>query len=190
VVSSRRTVRVAIALAAGQAALCGVIGWVTFGPGLGGSAAGNPLDEVAAPPAVMPAPSIGVPPAPLPAPPASKPAAKNTRARERPAADAQRTTRAPEPPARPSSTPVPTPTPTPSPAGTQSEAAVPPEPHDPNGLIGSSAPEPTSASAPAEVGGECDDEGATGVTVDDLAVVCVRGQDGVLRWQLARAPTP
>jgi hypothetical protein len=187
VVSSRRTVRVAIALAAGQAALCAVIGWVTFGPGLDGSVAGKPLDSVAGAPAVIPAPSVGVPPAPLPVPSSPKPAARTTsRTHERPAAEKPRTTRAAVAETRQSPAPAPAPTSTPSAAGTTSAALLPPSPpRQPDDMTGSASPDPTAAAAEVEVGVECDDEGAPAVTIDDHAVQCVRGDDGVLRWQLA-----
>ena len=53
--SPRRTVRVAVALVAGQAALCAVIGWVTFGAAEPGTPADTrQVDPLAGPPVVVP----------------------------------------------------------------------------------------------------------------------------------------
>ena len=180
VTSSRRTVRVAIALATGQAALCGVIGFVTFGPPAD-HPAGKPLDPVAAPPPVLPAPSVGTLPAPLPIPPSS-PAEKPPRAgRAAPAegSRAKRRTRTPVTTAPRTTSPAttePAPVTSDLPVTDKPKAGIPNVP----GL-----PELVPPSDPVEVDGECPEEDARDHTGDGLAVVCRLADDGTLRWRPA-----
>jgi hypothetical protein len=173
---------VAIALAAGQAALCAVIGWLTFGPVPERLEAGR-VDRVAAPPAVIPTPTFGTPAAPVPALPSASAtssigAATDTTRPERQVAP-DKTTR---PPATTTSRPVAPPS-SPSdktPMGLP-VAPDPPTPEPSQGLEGTPTPTPTDLIV---VGAPCDVAGELGVTLDDIAVKCTLGDEG-LQWQLA-----
>jgi hypothetical protein len=174
----RRTVRVATALVAGQALLCGVIGWVTFGPSEPGPRAARTVEPLAPLPVV---PSVVVPPAPPRASPPSRPAssrsvrAKSSASRSPAAPKRPRVTTEPPPPAD-----EPPPTLVIAPPD-QDKTRTPPSP----GLVGTGTPTPTaSVQGPVTVGGECEPEGAPGVTADDRRVRCVRAGDGDLRWQI------
>lgn len=177
----RRTVRVATALVAGQALLCGVIGWVTFGRSDAGPQAAPVAVEPAAP--LPAAPSVFVP-APLPPeapsspspPPATRSARAKTSVSRSPAAPLRTRTTTPTRPAPPADEPPPT------------LVIAPPEPTrgTPNpGLIGTVPPAPSDpVQRPVTVGDECAPEGALGVTADDRWVRCVRDDDGDLRWRI------
>lgn len=185
----RRTVRVAIALATGQALLCGVIGWVTFGPPETGPRAAAPVEPlirhspvvpaVSLPPTVRTSTTAGPdpvatsrtprarasstrPPKPLAAPPAGTTTA--TTPPTTPAAPAD------DPPADPVIAP---PEPAPEPTLTSTRP----------GLVGPSVPDET-VQGPVEVGDRCKPAGARGLTADDRRVRCVRDDDGDLRWQI------
>ncbi|MEU7901829.1 hypothetical protein [Actinoplanes sp. NPDC049118] len=169
----RRTVAVAVALVTGQALLCGVIGFVTFGD------RGDAVTGARAAGPQFPVPPAGPPSASNP-PSSSAPSARLTT--RRPAG----TTRAASRPPSPAGTRTP-PAPPPAPPAT---AAVPPAPPatvtSPPGL----APLPTPSAeddetqGPVRVRDRCDVEGAAGRTADGRAVRCVRGRDGDLRWRL------
>jgi hypothetical protein len=173
--SVRRTVRMAVALVAGQAALCAVIGWVTFGaghPDRPGNAA-QAVDPLADPPQIEP-PATAAPAPPgsatvPPAPPAAK-ASTSTRASSHPAAPKpHRST-----PAR--AAPVPAPrqsaaAPRPSPPGGQAELQHP-------------SPAPTGTQSGAVLGEPCDPVGAPGLTVDHIVLHCILGIDGNQSWQI------
>jgi hypothetical protein len=177
VTSVRRTVRVAVVLVAGQALLCGIIGFVTFG---GHDAAPRPrltAPQLAAPPIVVPTPSPG---------PASELARGAT-------PGSVRLTRAGWPTSPPTSAAVRRPTRTISPSVTVTVPAAPAPPPVPSGTPTdrSLLSPPTSGGpvedAPVPVAGEpCDDEGATGRTADGKAVRCERDRDGGLRWTLVQ----
>lgn len=176
VTSVRRTVTVAVALVVGQALLCGIIGFVTFG----GKSEVRPAPRaveprLAGPPRVVPPP--GVPP-----PSSAAPTGKRTPVR---ATSTHRSLPAP-PPARtrsratskPSRPPAVTP---------PSASSAPPAPaiSPPVALL------PTSPAAgddespdPPVAGQSCDDEDATGKTAEGKSVRCERDRDGDLRWRL------
>jgi hypothetical protein len=178
-------VRVATALVAGQALLCAVIGWVTFGPPPEpGPRAAAPIEPLLTPPVVTPTVSL---PAPAPASVAPEPASP-TRSRS---VRTKVSSRSPEAPRSPASPPAPTVgeappslviappqpdetrTPTPQPDGTRP------------GLIGTVAPAPTeTVQGPVKAGERCAPEGARGVTADDRSLRCVLDDDGDLRWQI------
>jgi hypothetical protein len=177
VTSVRRTVRVAVALVTGQALLCGIIGFVTFGdrsePAPGARAA---EPQLAGPPLVLPVPS-----APLEGdrPERRKPGVAKT----------GRTQRTVEPPAsapvRNAATRVLTPSPT-APAAPPAPPSPPPVPATTptdRSLVPPSAP--SDDGPPVPVAGEpCEQEGATGTTADGKAVLCRRDRAGDLRWRL------
>ena len=169
--SVRRTVVVAVALVTGQALLCAVIGFVTFGdhgrPAPAGPRAAEPL---AGPPVAVPAPVL------------PEPSATSRAPRKRGKAHVSSSAR----PARPATTsPVPrrsSGAPAPEPAVTSPAATAPaPEPPSPISLVPA---EPVEESDPPPVLGEpCDDEGATGRTAEGRAVRCEPGRGGDLRWR-------
>jgi hypothetical protein len=175
-------VRVAVALVAGQAALCAVIGWLTFGPAPAPSRPSAALDPPAPPRLAMP--SISIAPPPTSAPPTSPP--PTTRATSSPRAAVARFARPPRPPAPPKQPdregtsevpPLPLDSPI-SPTPTESASPSP----DPN-----ASPLPSSTDVvqhPVVEGGPCEPEGALGRTVDDVALRCLRGEDGRLVWQI------
>jgi hypothetical protein len=178
VTSVRRTVVVAVALVTGQALLCGIIGFVTFGDN-GGAA---PRVRAAEP--QLAGPPIVLPPASLPPiderterPRSGKPrAARTERPTSPPTSDAARNSVTREiTPSRTASSPAaPAPSP-PVPATTPTDRelvppAIPPVQED--------APEPVVEKEP------CDEAGATGTTADGKTVRCERDRDGELRWRL------
>ncbi|GAA3339980.1 hypothetical protein GCM10020358_25800 [Amorphoplanes nipponensis] len=178
VTSVRRTVRVAVALVIGQALLCGIIGFLTFG-GRGEPAPGARAAEpqLAGPPLVAPAPSV---PPDGDRPERRKPGVARTSRTQRPAAPPasaavrNSATRligpSPTVPPPPAAAPVPPPTPTTSPTD---RSLLPPS----SPVSGDDPPVPV-------VGEPCEEEGATGRTADGKAVRCERDPDGDLRWSL------
>ena len=186
----RRTVRVAMALVAAQAALCAVIGWFMFGSPHTGPEPRGSVDPHAGAPTAIPAVSVRLPAAS----PAPTPAAERTAA----SPSARRSFRAPAPPPEP---PVPPerpavdedrsePTPTvdeesPSTVISRAPTASPSEPTPgPDPESGSPTPAATITPDPVVLGQPCPDEGEPGVTADDIVVHCVPGADGTLRWQV------
>jgi hypothetical protein len=181
-------VRVAVALAAGQAALCAVIGWVTFGPGLDHSHQGKPLDAAAAPPPVPVAPTTGAAPAPIPAPP-------NKKATRAPAVGET------APPRQPVGQVVPTVTRPKTPGGTPTRTfplpsrsfevpfVVPAGTMIPDDDSPSPSTSPSNAldgpQEPVDIGARCAPLGAKGVTADHISVVCAIDDVGRLRWKTA-----
>ena len=180
--SPRRTVRVAVALVAGQAALCAVIGYVTFGPGPAGGVAGQAGQARA--PAVMPTASIGLPAAPMPVVP--EPSASRTTPRPKShgrAADevkdeprTKRTTRhaGDDQPATIS-----------APDDGGESAPRPPEPQPTEDAGGPAATPGGELSGPVKAGDKCDTEGDRGRTAAGDVVRCAETEGGELRWQLA-----
>jgi len=171
VTSVRRTVTVAGALIVGQASLCVVIGFVTFGG-----------RDDATPGAHAAAPQIAVPPAISPSP---NPSPSRSAAGEKLAA-VRSTTPRPTSPApttdRERSSPAGSTAPASTPAAPVSSTTSPPD----LGLVpsSSSAPAPGDTPEPAVVNARCDTEGATGRTGTGKAVRCERTRDGDLRWRL------
>jgi hypothetical protein len=187
----RRTVRVVMALVAGQAALCAVIGWFVFGSPHTGPKSPVSVDPQAGAPTAIPAVSLRLPAAS----PAPTPAAERTTA----SPSVRRSFRATEPPPEQPVPPEPPavhedrgePTPTaddesPStvisrvPTASPSELAPGPDP-----ASGSPTPAATTTQDPVVLGEPCPDEGAPGVTADDFVVHCVPYDDGTLRWQVS-----
>ena len=166
--------RLAVALLAGQAALCAVIGWVTFGPPTGPSPQ-QAADPLAAPRLAMPTASVAMPPPPAPA----------TRAPASPAAGpakAARTTRSPAREQDERAGAVDEPTTMIAPATTP-----PSEPPAPSPDEASTPPAPTATDdvqGPVVEGEPCEPENALGVTADGVSLRCVRQEDGGLVWQL------
>jgi hypothetical protein len=171
VTSVRRTVRVAVALVTGQALLCGIIGFVTFG-GRDGPAhrAGAAEPQLAGPPIVLPTASTSPPgeqvkraqPGAVRSTRIERPTSPRTSAAVRSSATREIT---------PSRTVAPSPPPAPS-ASPTDRALLPP------------SPAPQQDTPIPAVQEPCDDEGATGRTADDEAVVCLRDRGGDLRWTL------
>jgi hypothetical protein len=165
-------VRVAVALVAGQAALCAVIGWVTFGPSEAKpDAAGvHPLTK----PIVFPtAPPLPLRAAPVP------PDVSTSKKQESRAARPSRTptTRATANPAADRPQPVI------APAATSRE----PVPTTPPGLAATQPPAPSPSEvvqSPVVVGRPCRPEGAKGRTSDAVDLRCVKDADGDLVWQI------
>jgi hypothetical protein len=187
--TSRRTVRTAVALVIGQALLCAVIGWLTFGrpfaAGPGGDSA--TIDRMAAPPPIVPVPTATAStPAPStgssapahtvtgaghhlpPPPPQSGPAGE---APPLPAAQTTGPEVLPEP-----STEIATGIPAPT---TQSLVPPPVSPPLP--------PAPTAATVqqPVVVGGRCGPPGAYGRTADGIDVRCQTIGPHRTRWKIA-----
>jgi hypothetical protein len=197
----RRTVRLAGALVVGQVLLVAVIGWVTFTCAGGHSAKGAPaVDQLAAPPAVIPPPAPGQapPPSPSQAPPLSpSPAASAT---ESAAAGAQTRTADPDPPAAPrSNASGPRPRMIAPSASAAPSAPVPPAPpYSTVASPGSSSPPPTlvsSSDAPAstppgspappiQAGQPCTEMFAVAMTADGRLVRCLPTRYHELRWKI------
>jgi hypothetical protein len=179
--SARRTVRVAVALVAGQAALCAGIGYLTLGGAHQHShASPGAADPLAAGPLVVPPVQIMPPSAGSAAP--RPPSASTTRTtattpatRPPPAAGSDRQRAAAEPPSSPLADPATAPMPPPVPTKTIA-------PTGPQFLT----PEPSDSGVQQDVklGDVCSPVGADGLTTDDQKVRCVRDADGQLRWQL------
>jgi hypothetical protein len=179
--SARRTVRVAVALIAGQAALCAVIGYLTLGgPHLHSHASPAAADPLAAGPLVVPPVQIMPPSAAAvaPKPPSassSRPTATTLAARRSDSADPDRQRAAAEPPPSPLVEP-----PTPLPPAAPTKAASPSGPQ-----FATPQPSDSDIQQNVKVGDVCSPIGADGVTADEESVRCVRSADGQLRWQLA-----
>ena len=166
--------RVAVALVAGQAALCAVIGWVTFGPS--GSepepepqAAGPTLSDriVFTTPPTIPPPVVAAPPPRASASKApSSPRASKSTTSPTTRATSKQVTEEPQPNIAPAE-----------------DAPVPPEP-DP----GVAATLPPSSIAPVQSPAvedeSCDPEGAEGLTSDGVELRCVLDAGGELVWQI------
>jgi hypothetical protein len=172
-VSPRRTVRVAVALVAGQATLCAVIGWVTFGPPEPApQAAGvNPLTS----PIELPTSSLPLPPLPMPpAPPdasMSKAAPLSPRA---PRSSKPATSRATSKPAAEEPRPI------------IATDEVPPEP-PPTSPTLNLTPPPSAVDEvqfPVVEGAPCSPEGAQGLTSEQVELRCEKDDDGDLVWQI------
>jgi hypothetical protein len=183
VTSVRRTVRVAAALVAGQALLCGVIGFVTFDD----EAETEPAARAAPP---LADPQIGVPrpggprPAPSSAPGIDAPSGSAAAVRRWSREAASRAVPRPAPSAVLPASPAPPPGPPASPGA----VPVPPAPpaqvtSPPAGLLPSAPAAEDDLHAPVEVGERCDEAGALGWTARGRIVRCARGHDGDLRWR-------
>ncbi|MEV6490286.1 hypothetical protein AB0M20_16925, partial [Actinoplanes sp. NPDC051633] len=96
-----------------------------------------------------------------------------------------RSTRAAQVTSRPPATPAETRALVQPSADTPSEVPPPSPPRAPENVSGTATPSPTGTAPPIEVGAECDVEGRLDHTGANVAVKCVRGEDGTLRWQLA-----
>jgi len=161
-----RTVRVAAALIAGQAALCAVIGWVTIGASHPHrSDASASVDPLAGPPLVIPQPGVVAPLPPSPPPGPTRPASTST----------VRTSGPSTPPASHRSPERP-PSATVRPVG---PVRLPP-PTEQAQLDGTPTPDVQS---PVDLLGLCDPLDALGLTADGISVRCVPGADGTPRWQ-------
>jgi hypothetical protein len=164
----RRTVLVALALVAGQLALCAVIGWLTFGdrwhpasttaPGVAAPPAGG-ADE---PPRVRPGSRTPAPTRPVKARRSVDPEPGAVRTAVPPPPRRSRPTRGAAP-----VSPAPVRTPTPD------AALVPPEPSP-------------QIQEPVRPDTSCAPVNAEGRTADGKPVRCLRARDGVLRWHLTR----
>jgi hypothetical protein len=184
--TARRTVRVAVVLIAGQAALCAVIGYVTLGgPFLHKSTAApqaNPLaaGPIEVPPArVAPAPTSAAPaPPPVSVSPSSKePRSARVSRSAAPTGGQRRQAEAPpslvSAPLGPASVGVPprAPTKAPSPSG--------------GNQLATPSASATNIQHNVNVGDPCNPLGAGGQTADGTAVTCVRDAEGTLRWVVA-----
>jgi len=193
VTSVRRTVVVAVALVTGQALLCGIIGFVTFGDRGGAPPGGGAAEpQVAGPPIVLP-PSSGPPadePAGRPEPGSPKPVrTERPTSPPGPAAARGSATRAAGP-SRTTSAPVaPEPPPVPVPSTSPDRELLPPAAPGPGDGApgdggpggdgpGDDVPEPVVEKEP------CDEAGATGATAEGKVVRCERDRNGELRWRL------
>jgi hypothetical protein len=171
-------VRVAAALVAGQAALCAVIGWVTFGaPEQAPPTASRQVAPLDGGP-------IGVPPASM--------------AMPRPAAPADTTT-SPAPVRPRVSAPAPRPPKVQAPARSRSttaaeeppttlagDSAQPPEPPTPSPhpeMSGTEAPMLPPVQENVIEGDPCDPPGDRGRTAEGVDMLCVRDGDGA-SWQI------
>ncbi|WP_250001868.1 hypothetical protein [Actinoplanes sp. M2I2] len=200
----RRIVRMAVALVIGQAMLCALIGWLTFGRGASEpvrSPGSSVVDQLAAPPLTEPArPSpraaiVATTRAREPVPASARPASRRSTA----------ATVAPSPPATTVTTPATT---APTPATT---APTTPATQEPVSLVPPAAPEldtpapspsavspslsPTSATPspgassalvrqPVRAGDECRPVGAYGRTAKGEPVRCVREWGHRPRWKI------
>jgi hypothetical protein len=178
----RRTVRVAVALVAGQLLLCTVIGWVTFShPRERAHRDSAAVDQMVVPPIpIAPSPSPPAPsPTPAPTPTTAIPRKHSTHQVDRappattaqPAVEAATGGPAAAAPATTSESPQVTllppaasvvPAPSPSASATPTEAVE----------------EPVVAGAP------CDRLGALGRTADGVDVRCLPDRQGRLRWKI------
>lgn len=171
--SPRRTVRVATALVTGQALLCAVIGWVTFGPSEQPPRASAPVGSLAGPQPSLELP--GLPPAALPAPTVKSPVPSRSARRTEPPSTLSGTRPSPS---RKPSTPA-------RPARTSDQPLLDPAPGD-SPVLTVPAPNPMLTPAPTEspvvVEGACEPEGARGETAAGVELSCARRQDGSLVW--------
>jgi hypothetical protein len=184
--TARRTVRVAVVLIAGQAALCAVIGYVTLGgPFLHKSTAARQADPLAAgpievPPAVMASAPTSA--APVPPPVSVSPSNKTSRSAgdAGSAAQAEGQRRQAEVPPSLVSAPL-----GPTSKGLPPQApTTAPSPSGGNQLATPSA-SATNIQHNVNVGDPCNPLGADGQTAEGTAVTCLRDVDGTLRWVLA-----
>lgn len=161
--------RLAVALVAGQAALCAVIGWVTFGPSEPAPKASGA--QTLSGPIVFPTPTL--PPVLVaPAPPRA-PASKGSSPR------ASRSSRPPT--SRATSEPA---AEKPQPVMATDQSPIVPMPPDPD-LAATPPPSPIQeVQFPVVQGTPCDPEGAKGLTDKDVDLQCVKDHDGDLRWQI------
>ena len=176
VTSVRRTVRIAVALVTGQALLCGIIGFVTFG----GKDETPPRvraaePQLAGPPLVVPGTSP--PPSPSERPERSRSATTKQTRTERPTsptapASVRSTATRSVSPSRTVTPPPPVPPPTATTSPTDRALLPPSSPVSGDDPLIPVADEP------------CDERGATGRTADGKAVRCERDRDGDLRWRL------
>jgi hypothetical protein len=174
--SPRRTVRVAVALVAGQAALCAVLGYLTFGAGPSTTSAPDRAAEARAP-AVMPTASLAVPVAPMPPVPGTSASTRSTPQRKsrtvvgakaEPSPRKKATRQAEEPPRT---------------IIAPDDGADPaPQPTGPKPTGGATATPGDELSGPKKVGDPCDTEGLLGLTAEGKPVRCTRDDDGDLRW--------
>jgi hypothetical protein len=183
VTSVRRTVVVAVALVTGQALLCGIIGFVTFGDHGGappGVRAAEP--QLAGPPIVLPPSSAPTTGAPTARPTSGTPRPVRTERPTSPPAPTAARDSAPRKstrPARTTSAPTPAaPEPPPVPAVTPTDQTLLPPAFPASPAPADDAPEPVVEKEP------CDEAGATGTTVEGKPVRCERARDGELRWRL------
>jgi hypothetical protein len=185
---TRRTTLVATALVVVQAALCGVIGWVTFGP----SPARPHEQSTTAPLAVAPirgsTPSIARPDtSTAPATPARKKKALPRPSSHTPVPPPGEDVRAQplidDVGAQPPADDVGPQPPVDAPPSTVIAPPVDPQPApDP---VDSSAGSPVPAEStqgPVVKGQPCEPEGEVGVTAEDELLHCQRDADGQLRW--------
>ncbi|GAA2508356.1 hypothetical protein Ahu01nite_060360 [Winogradskya humida] len=155
---------VAVMLVVGQALLCGVIGFVTFG---------GKQEHLSAAPRTADAPVV-VDPKPVD----PHPSSRATSAPPSSGMASRRLTRSQRPTTPP---PVSTP-PSSPPALTPFVATSPPSTTTPPDLA-LLPPEKDDAPVVREI---CEIEGSTGRTKDGQAVRCTRGHDGRLRWRPVR----
>jgi hypothetical protein len=164
-------VRVAVALVTGQALLCAVIGYVTFGPSDPPPQAAAPVEPLAGP--AMPTPRM---PQPSAAVSAGQPAVPSPRP--------SRTARTSESPVTligPAPTTRPPTSATPAKTTDRPMLEAPPAPPlldvpTPNPML---TPSPT---APPVEDDPCETEGAEGQTAAGVNLVCTRLADGSLVW--------
>jgi hypothetical protein len=167
--SVRRTVRVAVALVAGQAVLCAVIGWVTFGSGHTHRTGPVPsVEPLAAKPLVIPPPAVVPPPKP-------------PRSSATPSAGKKDTTSASSSPR--SSTGQPHAAPASVAETTRSPGRPSPPPEEP-ALTQPSPSSDDEVQSPVKLLDACDPVDALGLTVAGLSLRCVKGADGSLHWQI------
>ena len=163
----------AAALVAGQAALCAVIGWLTFGPS-------EPAPRAAAvnpPAAQISAPTLPVltlpPPLPAPAPAPSNSVAKTVKPPVKSSKPA--VTRKPSKPVVDEKPQIVI-----EPAKSK-EPSVSPNPE----LQATPPPAPVGeVQGPVVKGLPCSPEGAKGETLQDVALRCAKDDDGDLVWQI------
>ena len=165
--------RVAVALVTGQALLCAVIGWVTFGPPDPAPQAAAPVDPLAGQ-LTGPTPSLPVPRLPmLPTPSStSRPAtpSKSVRATGSPELlSATAPTRKPPKSAAPVAT-------------TTDQTML--DPPAPEVIVPNPVLTPTTLPSPVAEDAPCDPEGAEEPSADGVQMVCTRMQDGTLLWQI------
>jgi hypothetical protein len=182
--SVRRILTVATALVAGQAVLCGVIGWVTFGSrGHAARPAVHAAEPLLGPPIVVPPVSVApVAPAASPAH-RPRPAASPAPATRRPTFAPATHRTAPPSPIRTVPSAGPAPRPPTATVVVSAKTTLPPSTSAPSASAPSASASP-GVQGPVEVGQACGPVNARGVTADGTAVRCVRNDTGELVWQL------
>jgi hypothetical protein len=169
--SVRRTVRVAAALVAAQALLCGVIGWVTFGARHPHHPTAVPtVEPLAGKPLLIPPPVIA-PPAP-PRPPRPSASASTRKKVDAPPPSS------PRPARRTRSSPPPEPVPE-----VRSSPAAQVSPSQQTALLPTALPDGVVQS-PVKILDGCAPVNAKGLTADGISVTCRQAADGTLRWQI------